>query len=553
MKVLVLGGYGVFGDRLARLLVKDGVEVIIGGRDFRKAAMLASNLKAEALQIDIVGDLTPIANAGANVVVDAAGPFQAYGEEPYRLARFCIEHRISYLDLSDDAAFTAGITSLDAPAKAAGCFVVSGVSSVPAISSAAVRALSEGLSEVTVIETSLVPGNRAPRGRSVVASILSQTGEPLCVWRGGKWRSYRGWSNAKAVCFGPAFRRKVYFIGAPDTKLFPQAFSARSVIFGAGLELGIMHRALYALGLVRGWHLLPKLTVFLGPILWLSNRLKRFGSDRGAMAVDVVGLRNGKPVRRRWQIIAKQGDGPFIPAVPVRAALRKYGAVAPGARPCLFDLSIPDIENALAGLSVETATSEAAEPTLFQTALEERFEDLPHSFKRLHAVQDLEVFTGEARVTRERGILERAAAFFFNFPRAGENVPVTITKTRTPSGEIWERTAVPVLFDPITQAVSLSRTLFCVHLRARTPRRTWESVPRCSPRLVSRHSTAGFLASQKSGTRVRPERRLPLRCRSLRASCRPVDRAISRAFRSDLKCGSIRQPNCCVSASRARH
>jgi Domain of unknown function (DUF4166) len=157
------------------------------------------------------------------------------------------------------------------------------------------------------------------------------------------------------------------------------------------------------------------------------------------MAVEVVGLLDGKPLRRRWQIIAYHGDGPFIPAVPARAVIRKCASVRPGARPCLFDLSIPEIESALAGLSVQTTASTAQAPTLFQKALEERWKELPPSVQRLHAVQDLEVFTGKARVTRGSGIVARAAAFFFNFPKAGENVPATITKTRTAFGEIWER------------------------------------------------------------------------------------------------------------------
>ncbi|MFV0409911.1 MAG: NAD-dependent epimerase/dehydratase family protein [Paracoccus sp. (in: a-proteobacteria)] len=33
MKVLVIGGYGVFGSRLARLLLRDGHRVTIAGRD----------------------------------------------------------------------------------------------------------------------------------------------------------------------------------------------------------------------------------------------------------------------------------------------------------------------------------------------------------------------------------------------------------------------------------------------------------------------------------------------------------------------------------------
>ncbi|MGA7328142.1 MAG: DUF4166 domain-containing protein, partial [Rhodomicrobium sp.] len=439
MRVLIVGGYGVFGGRLARLLIKDGLEVVVAGRDIKSAREFTQRAGGTPLKLDIAGDLMPIAKAAPSVVVDAAGPFQAYCGNPYRLAHFCIENGINYLDLSDDAAFTAGITQLDAAAAAAGCFALSGVSSVPAISAAAARSMSEGLSEILVIETSLVPGNKAPRGRSVVASILSQTGEPLCMWRGGGWRQYRGWSDTKSVLFGPGFKRRVSLIGAPDLKLFPQAFPARSVIFRAGLELAVMRWSLGLLSFLRSRRLLPKLTRFLGPILWLSQRLEYAGSDKGAMAVEVTGLSEGEPLRRRWQIIAYNGDGPFIPTVPARAIILKYASVSPGARPCLFDLSLPEIQNALDGLSVRTAASSAQAPTLFQKALCERWQQLPASVRRLHSVQDIEVFKGRAKVTRGKSWIARVATFFFNFPKAAEDVPVTITKTRTASGEIWER------------------------------------------------------------------------------------------------------------------
>ena len=72
--------------------------------------------------------MTPILDAAPDFVVDAAGPFQNYTADPYRVARFCIAHKIHYLDLSDDGPFTAGIGALDQDAKAAGCFVLSGVS-----------------------------------------------------------------------------------------------------------------------------------------------------------------------------------------------------------------------------------------------------------------------------------------------------------------------------------------------------------------------------------------------------------------------------------------
>lgn len=144
MRVLIVGGYGVFGGRLAKLLLADGVGVIVAGPSLAKAKAFADAFGGTALEVDLRGDLTPIAEAAPSIVVDAAGPFQAYAPGSYRLARFCVAHRIHYLDFSDDAAFTAGIAELDAVAVEAGRFTLSGVSSLPAISAAAVRQLATG-------------------------------------------------------------------------------------------------------------------------------------------------------------------------------------------------------------------------------------------------------------------------------------------------------------------------------------------------------------------------------------------------------------------------
>jgi hypothetical protein len=78
-------------------------------------------------------------------------------------------------------------------------------------------------------------------------------------------------------------------------------------------------------------------------------------------------------------------------------------------------------------------------PTLFQTALGDKWRDLPPCVQRLHSVQDVESFSGRACVTRGPGLVARLAAWLFGFPNAGEEVPLTVTMTRTPAGETWER------------------------------------------------------------------------------------------------------------------
>jgi hypothetical protein len=76
---------------------------------------------------------------------------------------------------------------------------------------------------------------------------------------------------------------------------------------------------------------------------------------------------------------------------------------------------------------------------LFQFALGDRWLELPPCVRRLHAIEGVESFSGRAQVTRGPGLVARVAAWFVGLPRVGEDVPVTVTMTRTPHGETWER------------------------------------------------------------------------------------------------------------------
>ena len=84
MRVLIIGGYGVFGSRLAELLVADDHAVCIAGRNLNSAESAAKKMGCDARHLDRSGDLSALAEF--DVVVDAAGPFHAYGDTPYRLA-----------------------------------------------------------------------------------------------------------------------------------------------------------------------------------------------------------------------------------------------------------------------------------------------------------------------------------------------------------------------------------------------------------------------------------------------------------------------------------
>src|ERR1700747_2797847 len=107
LKVLIVGGYGTFGGRLVDLLSDDArLVLIVAGRSTQRAVEFCSRRTAQArlvaTEFDREGDVREQLRKWApNVLVDASGPFQSYGERRYELIEACIGQRVHYLDLAD--------------------------------------------------------------------------------------------------------------------------------------------------------------------------------------------------------------------------------------------------------------------------------------------------------------------------------------------------------------------------------------------------------------------------------------------------------------------
>ncbi len=152
VKVLIVGGYGSFGGRLVELLAGElGLTLVVAGRSLEKAGAFCREnpaAKAELLpaRFDRNGDLKGQLSALApDILVDASGPFQDYGQDGYRLIESCIDAGVHYLDFADGADFVAGVKAFDEAADAAGIFVLSGVSTFPdSVSSSTNRACGSG-------------------------------------------------------------------------------------------------------------------------------------------------------------------------------------------------------------------------------------------------------------------------------------------------------------------------------------------------------------------------------------------------------------------------
>ena len=334
--ILVLGGYGLFGKRVCRgLLQIDGVKVLVAGRDAAAARAFAATLgeRAEAFQIDWQSaDFTArLAAASPHILIHCAGPFQA---QDYRVANAAIALGAHYIDLADGRDFVKGIASLHAAALAKGVVIISGASSVPALSSSVLSELTQGWQSVEHIDIGISPGNKTERGLATIRAILSYVGEPLPAWRDAKPTQTIGWQGLRRFHYPkPAGTRWLVDCDVPDLALLPARFPGlKSLQFGAGLELSVLHIGLWLLAVLRRYRLLPNLANFARFFKGSSELFLSFGSDVGAMHVRVKGVdAQGNFVQRTWTLIASQGHGTAVPAAASIAIAR---ALIAGSLPC---------------------------------------------------------------------------------------------------------------------------------------------------------------------------------------------------------------------------
>jgi saccharopine dehydrogenase-like NADP-dependent oxidoreductase len=191
-RVLILGGYGTFGGRLAQLLAGEArLTLLIAGRARHKAEAFCARLRAaarlEALAFDRDGDVErALAAVQPDIVVDASGPFQFYQGDPYRLVKACVASGADYLDLADGSDFVAGIAQFDDAARARGVFILSGVSSFPVLTAAVVRRLARGMTRLDSVTGGIAPSPYAGVGLNVIRAVASYAGKPVRVRRDGR-------------------------------------------------------------------------------------------------------------------------------------------------------------------------------------------------------------------------------------------------------------------------------------------------------------------------------------------------------------------------------
>ena len=428
-KILVLGGYGTFGGRIATRAADLGFEVLVAGRSFARAAAFCAG--RERLVPLVLGPETTLRQALAEhrpfALIDAAGPFQGSG---YQTACAAIDAGCHYLDLADATAFVTGIGALDEKAKNAGVCVISGASSLPALSGAVVARLAEDMDRVTSVELVLSASSRGTSGRSVTEAILSYIGRPVRLRRGGRSTRAFGWQELRAFDFEvkgePPLRRRLAAVAdVPDLQLLPERLpGCPEVTFYAGTDAPWHNLGLWLLSWPVRWKWLRRPERFASLLSALQRWTGGSGSLRSAFEVRLWGNAGDRQLERRWTLIASRGEGPEIPslAVPLLLGRLEKGGIAPGARDAGGLLSLEDFRPSLAALATAQAIAERElPPPLYARVMGEAFHALPPAVRQIHQILRDAGAAGEAEVVLGRNPLARFIARFLGFPPAGRH------------------------------------------------------------------------------------------------------------------------------------
>lgn len=359
-RILVLGGYGFFGARICTALARNPrIQLLIAGRNADKATALAYQLGLRAENARALDSADPklaptLRKLGVTTVIHTAGPFQ---EQGYGVAQAAIQAGANYLDLADGREFVCGIGRLDAAAKQANVSVVSGASSLPALSTAVIDRYLPEFSRLDAVRSGISSGGLVP-GIATLRAVLGYCGQPFRVLEDGRWTVEHGWLDRIEHDFPkPVGPRPLGRCDVPDLELLPARYPGlRTASFHAGYASRTAHRATEWLAQrVRDGKLRSALP-FAASMYRVARALQSIASDRGAMFVTLEGVDpDGEPLTLTWHLVARDNDGPNIPCAAAIALAHKLAAgrtLTPGAYACMGLLTVEELLEPLKGLSI---------------------------------------------------------------------------------------------------------------------------------------------------------------------------------------------------------
>jgi len=329
-KILILGGYGFTGKRLAwNLLAQSQVEIILGGRRIEKAQGYADQLNAEfpggrvsACFMDAAdGKSLGQALRGVDLLLVAA-PTTQHAEGVIRAA---LDSGADYLDVQLGAQKLALLRSLAPDIERAGRCFITEAGFHPGLPAAMVRWAAGHLDRMDSAMTAgyLNIGRSTPYSEAVDELMEVFQNYQAQVFKSGRWTKPGSYDVRKVDFGGDIGVRRCYSMFFEELRALPEMVPAlREVGFYISGSHWFVDYVLTLL-VMAGLRIAPRQAKRpMGKLLWWG--MQTFPKPPYLVLLKIVagGEKDGKPMR--WEASVSHPDGYELTAIPVVACLLQY-------------------------------------------------------------------------------------------------------------------------------------------------------------------------------------------------------------------------------------
>jgi saccharopine dehydrogenase (NAD+, L-lysine forming) len=327
--ILIVGGYGVVGQRIAADLGPDYPgRIIIAGRGQARAQETAGAIGhgVRGRSIDVaVPSSVDAALEGVAVVISCI-------DQPGRtLLWAAVERGLRYTDITPhltELGRGAAFEKIDAAARASGARLVLGTGIVPGISNVIVRALADALGGADEIETALLLGAADVSGPASLDYFLQELAMSFDIHVDGKDRLTRAFSMPRVIEYPqPVGARLSYLFPFSDQVLYPRTMGVRTAVTRLALEPAWLARVL-AMATQSG---ISRLLAIDGIRHAIARRRQDRPSNSGARFALRVDVRHGQHVRHATLFGHAQADAAAAGAAGVARMLIDGEVREPGA------------------------------------------------------------------------------------------------------------------------------------------------------------------------------------------------------------------------------
>ena len=332
-RILVLGGYGMAGMPLARLLLREtDVSLVLAGRCIDRAERAAAELNAE-----FQGDRVSATCADASVPDSLNAAFQDVGfvlvasstaRYVRQIATAALRARIDYLDIHYSNTQYARLQPLAQEIERAGLCFITEAGFHPGLPAAMVRYAALGFDRLdsATVGSVINQGGGLPLTDGVYELVEEFKDYRALVYKDGAWRESKngGMADAIRIDFGSPFGRRNCF------PMFLEEMRAMPEMLPSLRETGF-----YIAGFnwFADWFVMPLMMVAMklfprvavkpmGRLLCWSTRAFSSPPYGIVMRVEAAGEKGGQP--KSVEVSLFHDDGYLFTAIPVVACLLQY-------------------------------------------------------------------------------------------------------------------------------------------------------------------------------------------------------------------------------------